>query len=171
MAEKRLISSALTMPFRFHSPAYASTVRLYHNRRTSQIFFLLPSRSERQCACVHVRMYWWGYVIYVLRTVLYNSLPARVLLYILYLEIRIPFHEKTQMTHCSLSLTLMGRDLPATLSFSNIRTYTQVRTPNSMQEDSWPFFRAPIPSRYHVKKRTALPPETKLLSHVDHPKN
>lgn len=82
--------------------------------------------------------------------------------------------EKTQMTHCSLSLTLshpMGRDLPATLSFSNIRTYTQVRTPNSMQEDSWPFFRAPIPSRYHVKKRTALPPETKLLSHVDHPKN
>lgn len=34
VAEKRLIFSALTMPFRFLSPAYASTVRLYHIRRT-----------------------------------------------------------------------------------------------------------------------------------------
>lgn len=107
------------MPFRFHSPAYASTVRLYHIRRTSQIFFLLPSRPERQCVHVYVCMYrhWWRYVIYGLRTVFMSSKSES--------------HsnhkaEKTQMTHCHLlSASRWGETyLPATLSFSNIRTFT-----------------------------------------------
>lgn len=140
--------------------------------RVKSSFFCRPGLKGN----VHVCMY-GAMLIYVLRTVLYNS---GVIIY------TIPRNQNTitklkrlKWTHCSLSLALsqsMGRDLPATLSFSNIRTYKyiQVQTPSSMQEDSWPHFRAPKPSRYHVKKRTAhaaLPPETKLLSHVDHPKN
>lgn len=104
--------------------------------RVKSSSFCRPGLKGRQCACVHVCMYWWGYVIYVLRTyILYCTIHylLECCRYIYYTS-KSEYHsnhkaEKTQMTHCSLSLALsqsMGRDLPATLSFSNIRSYKYV---------------------------------------------
>lgn len=126
------------------------------------------------CVCMYMYRYWRGYVIYGLRTVLYNSCVVICMCYTSKSEYHSIHRAEKDSNDTLFSVTCSQPVDGEKLTYDALilyNTYIQVRTPNSMQEDSWPLFRAPLPSRYHLKKRTALPPATKLLSHVDHPKN